>query len=49
MFVLTLRRLRLYFFVYLSPKFSPSHFNAFRRTVRALGVLLCNFAIFSAI
>ena len=38
MFVLTLWRLRLYSFVYLSWKFSPSRFNAFRRALLALGV-----------
>ena len=38
MFLLALRRLRRYLFVYLSSKFSPSCFNAFRRALFALSV-----------
>ena len=38
MFLLTLRRLRRYFFVYLSSKFSTSCFNAFRCALFVLAV-----------
>ena len=38
MFLLALRRLRRYLFVYLSSKFSTSCFNAFRRALFALSV-----------
>ena len=38
MFVLTLQRLRRYFFVSLSSKFLPSRFNAFGCQLFALGV-----------
>ena len=38
MFLLALRRLRRYSFVYLSSKFSRSCFNAFRRALFALSV-----------
>ena len=38
MLLLTLRRLRRYFFSYLSSKFSTSCFNAFRRTLFVLAI-----------
>ena len=42
MLLLTLRRLRRYFFVYLSSKFSMSCFNAFRRALFVLAVFYAN-------
>ena len=47
MFLLALRRLRRYLFVYLSSKFSTSCFNAFRRALFALSVSMLFGFIFS--
>ena len=38
MFLVAVRRLRLYLFVYLGSEFSTSCFNAFRRALFALSV-----------
>ena len=42
-FLLTLRRLRRYLFVYLSSKFSTSCFKAFRRALSVLAVSYAKF------
>ena len=47
MFLLALRRLRRYLFVYLGSKFSTSCFNAFRRALLALSVFMLFSFIFS--
>ena len=49
MFVLTVRRLQRYSFVYLSSKFFPSRFNAFPRALFALGFFYAILLFFSAI
>ena len=41
-FLLTLRRLRRYLFVYLSSKFSTAWLNAFRRALFVLAVFYAN-------
>ena len=46
MFLLTLRHLRRYLFVYLSSEFSTSCFNAFRCALFVLAVLYANYLYF---